>query len=245
MTEKTSWDKERKAMQDMHCELTGGDLDACNYRMYEPVSGAGTLSPEGIDKFTDYKGKWEKAHYFVESNEDRMLSACWNNLPELSPLRISGTDQFYMMWTRQTRNRRALAAIDVSCEIIHSIILADHFTETGFEPKSERFAVYKEHVAWLMSGVEPHYIENWSRDYIKCKNNARNPDQILLEIISVHDVLSANCIDDDCSQIPDATSIRNYICDQNNQRSDDPRLISDALWEEKMRTASMFIPLIY
>ena len=61
MTEKTSWDKERKAMQDMHCELTGGDLGACNYRMYEPVSGAGTLSPEGIDKFTDYKGKWEKA----------------------------------------------------------------------------------------------------------------------------------------------------------------------------------------
>ena len=245
MIEKTIWDQERKAMQDIHRELTGGDLDAWNYRMYEPVSATGTLSPEGSEKFTDYKDKWEKAHHYVESNEDRMLSRCWNNLPESSPLRIAGTDQFYLMWTRQTRNRQALASIDAACEIIHSIILADHFNETGFEPKSERFAVYKEHVAWLMREAEPHYVENWSRDYVKCKNNARNSDQILLEIISVYDLLSANCIDDECRQIPDATSIRNYICDETNERSDDSRLISDALWEEKMRTASMFIPLIY
>ena len=245
MIEKKSWDQERKAMQDMHRELTGGDRDAWNYRMYEPVSVPDTLSPEGSEKFSDYKEKWEKANHCVESNEDRMLSACWNNLPESSPLRIAGTNQFYMMWTRQTRNRRALAMIDANCEIIHSIILADHFNETGFDPKSERFLVYKEHVIWLMRGAEPHYVENWSRDYIRCKNNARNSDKILLEIISAYDFLSANRIENDRTQDPNPTNIRDYICDQTNDRLDDPQLLSDALWEEKMRTASMFIPLIF
>jgi len=246
MTEKTNWDQERKTMQDMHRELTGGDLDVWNYRMYEPISGTDTLSSEAIEKFNEYKDRWEKAYRFVESNEDRMLSACWNNLPESSPLRMSGTDQFYMMWTRQTRNRRALASIDSTCEIMHSIILADHFNETGFEPKSDRFAVYKDHVKWIMSGAEPQYIEKWSKDYVKCKNNAKNPDQILLEIIAVYDSLSANCIGGEPGQIPSPTNIRNYIFEQNpNEMSVDIQSLTDAIWAEKMKMASMFIPLIY
>ena len=53
MIEKKSWDQERKAMQDMHRELTGGDLDIWNYRMYEPVSVPDTLGPEGSEKFSD------------------------------------------------------------------------------------------------------------------------------------------------------------------------------------------------
>ncbi|MDC0049491.1 hypothetical protein OAL09_09140 [Verrucomicrobia bacterium] len=246
MIEKTSWEQERKAMQELHRELTGSDLNTCNYRMYEPESSPGTLSSERSEKFSDYKAKWEKAHHHVESNEDRMLSNCWNNLPESSPLRIAGTDKFYMRWTRQTRNRRALAAIDSNSEIIHSIILADHFDEVGFDPKSERFAIYKDHIKWIMSGAEPQYIEKWSRDYIKCKNNARDPDQILLEIISVYEVLSANCINDEQSEIPNPTNIKNYICDQNpNGRLEDPQLLTDAAWEEKMEKASIFIPLMY
>ena len=76
MTEKTSWDQERKAMRDVHRDLTGGDLGSWNYRMYEPVSGTATLGSERSEKFTDYKEKWEKAQNYVEFNEDRMLSGC-------------------------------------------------------------------------------------------------------------------------------------------------------------------------
>ena len=245
MTEKTSWDHERKAMRDVHRDLTGGDLGSWNYRMYEPVSGTATLGSEGSEKFTDYKEKWEKAQNYVEFNEDRMLSGCWNNLPEPSPLRTGGSEKFYMMWTRQTRNRRALAAIDATCGIIHSILLADHFNETRFEPKSDRFAVYRDHIKWIMSGAESHYIEKWSKDYLKCKNNAKNPDRTLLEIISVYDFLSANCIDGDPSQIPSPTNIKNYIRDKNqNEESVDSKSLTDAVWEEKMKMASKFIPLI-
>ena len=245
MTEKTSWDQERKAMRDVHRDLTGGDLGSWNYRMYEPVSGTATLGSERSENFTDYKEKWEKAQNYVEFNEDRMLSGCWNNLPEPSPLRTGGSEKFYMMWTRQTRNRRALAAIDATCEIIHSILLADHFNETRFEPKSDRFAIYRDHIKWIMSGAESHYIEKWSKDYLKCKNNAKNPDRTLLEIISVYDFLSANCIDGDPSQIPSPTNIKNYIRDKNqNEESVDSKSLTDAVWEEKMKMASKFIPLI-
>ena len=245
MIEKTSWDQERKAMQDMHRELTGDELGSWNYRMYEPVSGTGTLSSEKSEKLTDYKERWEESYNYVESNEDRMLSDCWNNLPESSPLRTGGSEKFYMMWTRQTRNRRALATVDATCGIMHSIILADHFNETGFEPKSDRFAVYRDHIKWIMSGAESQYIKKWSKDYLKCKNNAKNPDMILLEIISVYDFLSANCIDGDPSQIPSPTNIKNYILDKNqNEKSVDPHIITDAVWEEKMNMASKFIPLI-
>ena len=52
MIEKTSWDQERKAMQDMHRELTGDELGSWNYRMYEPVSGTGTLSSEKSEKLS-------------------------------------------------------------------------------------------------------------------------------------------------------------------------------------------------
>ena len=245
MPEKTSWDQERKAMRDVHRDLTGGDLGSWNYRMYEPVSGTATLGSERSEKFTDYKEKWEKAQNYVEFNEDRMLSGCWNNLPEPSPLRTGGSEKFYMMWTRQTRNRRALAAIDATCGIIHSILLADHFNETRFEPKSDRFAIYRDHIKWIMSGAESHYIEKWSKDYLKCKNNAKNPDRTLLEIISVYDFLSANCIDGDPSQIPSPTNIKNYIRDKNqNEESVDSKSLTDAVWEEKMKMASKFIPLI-
>ena len=245
MTEKTSWDQERKAMRDVHRDLTGGDLGSWNYRMYEPVSGTATLGSERSEKFTDYKEKWENAQNYVEFNEDRMLSGCWNNLPEPSPLRTGGSEKFYMMWTRQTRNRRALAAIDATCGIIHSILLADHFNETRFEPKSDRFAIYRDHIKWIMSGAESHYIEKWSKDYLKCKNNAKNPDRTLLEIISVYDFLSANCIDGDPSQIPSPTNIKNYIRDKNqNEESVDSKSLTDAVWEEKMKMASKFIPLI-
>ena len=245
MTEKTSWDQDRKAMRDVHRDLTGGDLGSWNYRMYEPVSGTATLGSERSEKFTDYKEKWEKAQNYVEFNEDRMLSGCWNNLPEPSPLRTGGSEKFYMMWTRQTRNRRALAAIDATCGIIHSILLADHFNETRFEPKSDRFAIYRDHIKWIMSGAESHYIEKWSKDYLKCKNNAKNPDRTLLEIISVYDFLSANCIDGDPSQIPSPTNIKNYIRDKNqNEESVDSKSLTDAVWEEKMKMASKFIPLI-
>ncbi|MDA7605346.1 hypothetical protein N8631_01065 [Verrucomicrobiales bacterium] len=245
MTEKTSWDQERKAMRDVHRDLTGGDLGSWNYKMYEPVSGTATLGSERSEKFTDYKEKWEKAQNYVEFNEDRMLSGCWNNLPEPSPLRTGGSEKFYMMWTRQTRNRRALAAIDATCGIIHSILLADHFNETRFEPKSDRFAVYRDHIKWIMSGAESHYIEKWAKDYLKCKNNAKNPDRTLLEIISVYDFLSANCIDGDPSQIPSPTNIKNYIRDKNqNEESVDSKSLTDAVWEEKMKMASKFIPLI-
>ena len=245
MTEKTSWDQERKAMRDVHRDLTGGDLGSWNYKMYEPVSGTATLGSERSEKFTDYKEKWEKAQNYVEFNEDRMLSGCWNNLPEPSPLRTGGSEKFYMLWTRQTRNRRALAAIDATCGIIHSILLADHFNETRFEPKSDRFAIYRDHIKWIMSGAESHYIEKWSKDYLKCKNNAKNPDRTLLEIISVYDFLSANCIDGDPSQIPSPTNIKNYIRDKNqNEESVDSKSLTDAVWEEKMKMASKFIPLI-
>ena len=54
MIEKTSWDQERKAMQELHRELTGSDLNTCNYRMYEPESSPGTLSSERSEKFSDY-----------------------------------------------------------------------------------------------------------------------------------------------------------------------------------------------
>ena len=68
---------------------------------------------------------------------------------------------------------------------------------------------------------------------------------ILLEIISVYDFLSANCIDGDPSQIPSPTNIKNYILDKNqNEKSVDPHIITDAVWEEKMNMASKFIPLI-
>ena len=110
-----------------------------------------------------------------------------------SPLKGLGSEKFYRFWNRLNRDPIQLAVVDSELDIVHSMILADHFSAHGFNPKSDRFHIYKDHVNWIMQGSDKRYLEVWSKDFIKCKNHAKKPDHDLLKIISTFQSICINC----------------------------------------------------
>ena len=242
MSIKIDWQAEKKSLRELHNKLTGSPNELPHGIWPFSFTYEHLLNNPRMKLFLD---KFNDACEIKEKTEDQLLLELWNFLPNDSPLKELGAEKFYSFWSRLNRDPLQLAVVDPEMKIIHSMILADHFSGDGFNPKSERFHIYKDHVNWIMSAPDQKYIERWSKDFIKCKNNAKKPDQSLLKIISTFQSLSISWDGFTLDDCPDSKNIMKEIL--HNQSDDFQKSMdfnSRIDWDKNLIIASKFVPII-
>ena len=236
---KKDWETEKQSLRDLHSELTGSTEGSSNGIW--PFS----FSDEHLrnnPKMKPFLNDFHQACEIKEKAEDQLLLKLWNILPKDSPLKKLGAEKFYSFWTRLNRDPLQLAVVDPEFNIVHSMILADQFSGNGFNPKSDRFHVYKDHVNWIIDGSNQKYLELWSKDFIKCKNYAKKPDNELLEIISIFQSICISWDGSVLSDCPDAKNIMKSILQKYTEEFNGSN--DEYYWKKKMKMASRFVPII-
>ena len=237
---KKDWQTEKKALSDLHIELTGSTEGLPNRIWPFPFSDEHLRDNPKMEKFLT---NFSQACKIKEKAEDHLLLKLWNALPESSPLKQLGSEKFYSFWSRLNRDPLQLAMVNPEFNVVHSMILADQFSGNGFDPKSERFHIYKEHVNWIMEGSNQKYLELWSKDFIKCKNYAKKPDSELIGIISIFRSICISWNGSELGDCPDYKNIMKSVLQKNTGGLNGSN--DEYYWEKKMKMASRFVPIIY
>ena len=240
---KKDWNVEKESLHQLHRELTGSSDNLPD------VSWPFSFPYEHLfknPKMEKFLSEFKKAYEIKEKAEDQLLLKLWNLLPKDSPLKGLGSEKFYRFWNRLNRDPIPLAVVDSELDIVHSMILADHFSAHGLNPKSDRFHIYKDHVNWIMQGSDQRYLELWSKDFIKCKNHAKKPNNDLLKIITTFQSICINWDGSSLEDCPDAKNVMKEILHENREELENFLNSNDEYgWQKKMKMASNFIPIIY
>ena len=240
---KKDWNVEKESLHQLHLELTGSSNNLPHDSWPFSFSYEHLYKNPKMEKFLS---ELKKAYEIKEKAEDQLLLKLWNLLPKDSPLKGLGSEKFYSFWNRLNRDPIQLAVVDSELDIVHSMILADHFSAHGFNPKSDRFHVYKDHVNWIMQGSDQRYLELWSKDFIKCKNHAKKPDHDLLKIISTFQSICINWDGSSLEDCPGAKNVMKEVLQENREELENFLNSNDEYgWQKKIKTASNFVPIIY